>query len=51
VRYVQRLHSEQSARITVAEARERFENPEVGERSPLESVTRGLVKKQLTEKT
>jgi hypothetical protein len=35
----------------VVEARGQFWKPEGGERPPLETVTRGLVKKQQTEKT
>jgi hypothetical protein len=33
----------------VSEAREQFGNPEEGEHPPLEAVTKGLVKTQLTE--
>jgi hypothetical protein len=43
--------SEIKIRIAVAEAREQFGNPDKGELPPLEAVTRGLVKTQLTEKT
>jgi hypothetical protein len=39
------------SRVDVAEAQGQFGNPEEGERSPLEAVTRGLVKIQQTEKT
>jgi hypothetical protein len=35
----------------LAEARGQFENPEEGERPPLEAVTSKLVKTQQTEKT
>jgi hypothetical protein len=35
----------------VSETREQFENPEVGDRPPLEAVIKGLVKTQQTEKT
>jgi hypothetical protein len=35
----------------VAESREQLGNPEEGEGPPLQAVTRGLVKTQMTEKT